>query len=89
VEGNDAARHTYLGYPACFLCLFFSFYSKGSEQCIKFGFIPDLRLFLTALSLYQQRTGYSRLDGRFFSVSHDDPELWHANSPCRAHTESR
>ena len=39
----------YWRFPACFLCLFFSFYSKGRKQCIKHGFIPDPRLFFTAL----------------------------------------
>ena len=31
----------------------------------------------------------SRIDGRFFSVSHDDPELWLAHPHCSVRSESR
>ena len=75
--------------------------SSHRDSARKPSGVPQFALLLSLLNIPHAAIGLgsgeakrgkkanSRLDGRFFSVSHGDPELWHANSPCSAHTESR
>jgi hypothetical protein len=60
--------------------------------------VPQLALLLSLLNIPHAAIGMgseeaergkktnTRLDGRLISVSDGDPELWHANYPCSAHT---